>query len=240
MAALVAKSYTGLEQLCEPFSDNGKMYVKVRMKNGQAKTVRAYTEKEYAKFYPEVKVIQKPKSRRDVLGFGEAGYIWIFKGNTYDNIDWFRIQPTRYNTLWGWYLPSDIEMPLPLPIDVEPVKLMWNQVADEDEQMYSDKQIKTVVESLIYEKGKSEYVGELGDRIDTYLTCTHAHTFENVYGLSTLHTFVDENDNIFVWTTTAKKLEEGETYHITGTVKGHETYRNQCQTILKNCRIKEN
>ena len=239
MAALVAKSYQDLEQVSDVFTEGKKQYVKVRMKNGSTKTVRAYSEKEYAKFYPEVKIIQKAKSRRDVLGFGEAGYIWIFKGNTYDNLEWFRTQPTRYSTMWGWYLPSDLEMPVPLPADVEPIKLMWNQVADEDDQLYSDKQIKSVVDTLIYEKGESEYVGEVGDKLNIYLTCTHVHHFESIYGLNTLHTFTDANNNIFVWSTMAKTLEVGKTYHITATVKDHQTYHNQCQTILKNCRIKE-
>ena len=33
MSALVAKSYQGLEQICEPYTVNGRMYVKVRTKS---------------------------------------------------------------------------------------------------------------------------------------------------------------------------------------------------------------
>ena len=69
MSALVAKSYQKLEQLCDPYEVNGKMYVKVRMKNGNEKTVRAYSEAEYRRYNPEVKIIQPAKSRKDVLGF---------------------------------------------------------------------------------------------------------------------------------------------------------------------------
>ena len=111
MAALVAKSYQGLEQVCDPYTMNGKQYVKVRLNNGTIKTVRAYSEKEYSKYNPEVKVIQKAKSQRITFGFGNKGFIWLFKGNTYDALDWFRWAPTRYAEFLGWYLPSDIEMP---------------------------------------------------------------------------------------------------------------------------------
>ena len=77
--ALVAKSYIGLEQVTEPYSLNGKMYVKVRMKNGNIKQVRAYSAKEYAKYNPEVKVTKPIKSRREVFGFGEKGFIGFLK-----------------------------------------------------------------------------------------------------------------------------------------------------------------
>ena len=55
--------------------------------------------------------------------------------------------------------------------------------------------------------------------------------------ISTFHVFHDQHDNIFTWSTTSKCLEEGETYHIKGTVKGHDTYRNAAQTALTRCSI---
>ena len=96
------------------------------------KTIKLNSGKEYAKFYPEVKIIKPAKSQRDILGFGEAGFIWVFKGDTYGALDWFRYQPTRYARMWGWYLPSDMEMPQPLPAGITPVKLPWDAVCAED------------------------------------------------------------------------------------------------------------
>ena len=53
---MVAKSYQGLEILCEPYElAKGRLYVKVRTKSGANKEVRWYTEAEYAKMYPEAK-----------------------------------------------------------------------------------------------------------------------------------------------------------------------------------------
>ena len=142
MSALVAKSYQNLEQVCEPYKVNGKEYVKVRLNNGNIKQVRSYSESEYRKYNPEVKIIQKAKSQRDVFGFGEAGYVWIFKGDTYAALDWFRWAPTRYAEFLGWYLPSDIEMPQPIPVGIEPIKLMWDNVKDpEDENYLMDKKL---------------------------------------------------------------------------------------------------
>ena len=62
--ALVAKSYQNCEQVTEPYMANGRQYVKVRMPNGTIKQVRAYTEAEYRKYNPEVKIIQPAKSKK--------------------------------------------------------------------------------------------------------------------------------------------------------------------------------
>ena len=236
--ALVAKSYENLEQVCEPYSMNGKMYVKVRMKNGQIKQVRAYSQKEYEKYNPEVKIIQPAKSRRDTLGFGEAGYIWIFKGNTYENLDWFRASPCRYTRIWGWYLPSDIEMPSPLPTDIEPLKLMWDEVSL-DGQLIAEEDIVKIVDGMIYDAGVSKYVGEIGERLDIDVVCKKASESQSMYGLSYFYVFEDEDGNVYTWGTSAKTLEEGVQYHVRGTVKAHNTFRNVAQTALTRCKVEE-
>ncbi len=241
MPALVAKSYEGLEQLTEPYSLNGKMYVKVRTKSGQPKQVRAYSEKEYAKFYPEVKIIQPARSQREILGFGEAGYIWVFKGDTYENLGWFKHAPTRFARDLGWYLPSNIEMPDPLPAGITPIKLMWDSVvsAENPVRLRPENEVKAIVDSLIYDPGTSEYVGNIGDRLDLVLTCTKAITLDSAYGISYMNIFNDDDGNIFVWTTATKQLNENTEYAVRGTVKDHRTYRNQAQTILTRCKVEE-
>ena len=241
MAALVAKSYEGLEQLCEPYEINGKQFVKVRLHNGSTKVVRAYSEKEYRKYNPEVKVIQKAKSQRETFGFGEEGYIWLFKGDTYAALDWFRWAPTRYAEALGWYLPSNIEMPEPLPVGIEPVKLYWENVCDENGEYFRDKaEIKAYVETLIYDPGVSEWKGEVGKRYVITLTCKRIMHFMNSYGDTTMFQFEDVHGNVYIWSTqTSKDIKEDHTYEIAGTIKQHTTYRNVKQTVLTRCAIKK-
>ena len=233
--ALVAKSYQNLPQITDIYTVNGRNYVKVMTKSGP-KQVRAYSEKEYEKYNPEVKIIKPAKSRRDVLGFGEQGFIWLFKGETYENISWFHDSPCRYARTWGWYLPSNVEMPDPLPANITPVKLEWDEVSFED-QLISEDQIKAVADAKLFDPSPSKHVGKIGDRLDLMLTCDKAVQSQSIYGISTFHVFHDQHDNIFTWSTTSKCLEEGETYHIKGTVKGHDTYRNAAQTALTRCSI---
>ena len=238
MAALVAKSYQNLEQVGDVYQVNGRDYIQVRMKNGSLKQVRAYSQKEYAKYNPEVKIIQPAKSRRDTLGFGEKGYIWIFKGETYENLDWFHLSPCRYARTWGWYLPSNEEMPDPIPVNIEPVKLEWADVSFEDELIPED-QIVKVVDSLIYEKGTSRHVGEVGDRIEDDVVCTRATSSVGAYGMSYFYVFTNSEGVVYTWGTSAKVLEQGKSYHIRGTLKSHEVYRNNPQNALTRCKVEE-
>ena len=235
--ALVAKSYENLEQITEPYELNGKMYVKVRTKTGAAKQVRAYSEAEYRKYNPEVKIIQPAKSRRNVLGFGDAGFIWLFKGDTYSVIDWFRASPCRYAKTWGWYLPSDVSMPDTLPAGIEPVKLMWDEVSV-DEQLKSDADIQAIANSKIYDAGTSQWIGEIGDRITFTAVCERAIETMSMYGTSIIHTFKDEDGNVYVWATTAKSLTPGNLYELAGTIKQHSTYRNVKQNVMTRCSVK--
>ena len=239
---LVAKSYQGLPFVSDPYTLNGKEYIKVKMKSGQAKQVRVYSEAEYKKYNPEVKIIKPAKSRRDTLGFGEQGFIWLFKGktseSTYQNLDWFRTSPCRYTRVWGWYLPSDIEMPDPIPIDVEPIKLSWDEVSFND-QLIPDDQIVKVVDGLLYDAGVSKHVGNVGDRIEFDGTCTRATVNQGAYGISYFYVFESDEGNIFTWGTSARILDEGTRYHIKGSVKEHTVFRNNCQTVLTRCKVEE-
>ena len=56
---MVAKSYQTLEIVQEPFSENGRLYVKVKTKKGTIKKVRWYSEAEYARMYPDAEPQEK-------------------------------------------------------------------------------------------------------------------------------------------------------------------------------------
>ena len=236
----VAKSYQGLEVIAKPYEVNGKEYVKVRLKNGTIKAVRNYSEAEYRKYNPEVKIIQKAKTQKEMLGFGKEGYIWLFKGNTYDALDWFREQPTKYNNYFGWHLSSEIEMPSPLPAGIKPVKLFWDNIknpSDEDTMMDIDL-VKKYVETLVYDAGNSEWVGEVGDKVTVDVTCLKAINFLSAYGENTLYSFIDKDENMYSWTTSTNPgIMVDNSYNITGKIKKLDIYRNNKVTVLTRVKV---
>lgn len=240
---LVAKSYVGLPQLGNAYEVSGKMYVKVQMANGTVKQVRAYNQTEYKKYYPELAKQSQDsdpyyKSQKVVLGFID-NYITIFKGDTYPHKEWFKSIGAVYRKWWGWGLASNVELPAELPTDIEAVRLDWDVVGTEAEVLKPEDQLKAAVESVMYEASESEYVGEVGETLELYLTVQKAIEMEGYYGTSTCHIMTDDCGNEYVWTTAARHWEEGSEHHIKGKVKDHKMYRNSKQTILTRCKAVE-
>ena len=239
----VAKSYAGLEILCEPYIlDKGRQYVKVRTKSGASKQVRWYTDREYAKLYPAETRSTEPATEiirplKEVLGFKE-GYITIFKGDTYNYLEWFRRSTARFARYWGWYFVSDEPMPAEYPYELEPVRLKWEDVSTPDgNALLPEDQVKAIVDSIIYDPGDGEFVGEVGERLEIYAYLKRVIELENGFGVSWMHIWEDDLGNEYTWTTSSKKLEDDKEYHFRGTVKKHTIYRNRKQNVLTRCTI---
>lgn len=240
----VAKSFQEMEIVGEPFTlDKGRQYVNVRNpKTGKLRQVRWYTDAEYRKLYPAAggatdEVLKKDdpfyKPQKEVLGFTK-GYITIFKGDTYAELDWFRASIARYARWWGWYIISTEEVPEDLPAGIEPVRLMWESVGNEDGKLKIESEVKKAVEALMFDPGTSEFVGGIGERLDLALTVKKVVQLEGAYP-SNMHIMEDDDGNVFVWTTSSKRLTEELVYTMRGTVKDHRVYRNVNQTILTRC-----
>lgn len=235
----VAKSYQSLEIVGDIFISSGRQYVNVKTKSGALKTVRWYSDTEYRKMYPEAPAVDRSadpyyKSQKEVLGFTK-GYITIFKGDTYAEIDWFRASIARYARWWGWYIISTEEVPADLPAGIEAIRLPWESVGQDSGELKPESLIKEAVEALIYDSSDSEYQGALGERLDLYLTVERTIELDGNYGRSTMHLMRDDCGNLYVWTTASKSWTAGSEHHIRGTVKDHRTYRNEKQTVLTRC-----
>lgn len=234
----VAKSYQDLEIVGDVFVSSGRQYVNVKMKSGALKTVRWYSDAEYRKMYPETAVDHSNdpywKPQKEVLGFTK-GYITIFKGDTYAEIDWFRASIARYARCWGWYIISTEEVPADLPEGIEPIQLPWELVGQEDGNLKPEHLVKEAVEALIYDASDSEYQGAIGERLELFVTVERAIELDGNYGRSTMHLMRDDSGNLYVWTTASKSWSAGSEHHIRGTVKDHRTYKNEKQTVLTRC-----
>lgn len=236
---MVAKSFQSLEILDEPHAVGGKpaLYVTVRTKTGGTRVVRWYSDKEYAKMYPgEAPAATQPlRPLKEVLGF-EKGYITIFKGNTYEDRDYFKLNAARYHKLWGWYFISTDELPTDIPEDVTPIRLNWEDISTDDNTLKNDAAITAAVESLIYEPDNSEYQGEVGDKLELVVVVEKAVDLDGYFGRSRMHIFRDYDGNCYVWTTSARNWEPQTEHHIIGTVKDHKLYKGTKQTVLTRCR----
>lgn len=233
---MVAKSYQEMKIIGEPYISSGRAYVQVEdPKTGRVRQVRWYTETEYAKMYPDYEPEPKRfKSQKEILGFTE-GYITIFKGDTYANLEWFQRSIARFCKLWGWYIISTEAIPIDLPTGLEPIRLDWSVVGGDDDKLYNETRVKRAVDALIYDRGNSQFQGDIGDRLDLEVVVIKAVSGEGNWGRYTIHTFEDKNGNLYSWNTGSKTWSEGDKRHIKGTVKDHKMYKNNCITVLTRC-----
>ena len=135
----VAKSYIGLPFIGEPYIKNKKKYIKVQLKSGKEKEIRIYNSSEYEKMYPAPEPKWKPQ--RELLGFGEDGFILIFN-NKPEFEEFYEKGIFRYHKIFGWYLPGNEIVPALLP-GIVPKVLSWETVGGEDGELIAeDKLIK--------------------------------------------------------------------------------------------------
>jgi hypothetical protein len=235
---MVAPSFQNFEQLNEPYEVSGKMYIRVRNpKTGTERQVRWYTNAEYAKAFPSTQT--KPKEteytcQKHALGF-DNGYILLFKGDIEGNEEWLRREVRcRYTRLWGWFIPSDVETPA-IPAGLATVRLDWELVGKPSGALKEEKEVVAAAENVLYDSNPSEWQGAVGERLDLTLTVTANHAKDNAYGINHVHYFVDDEQNVYGWSTNAKDWPVDAVKHIRGTVRSHETYKNTKITWLTRC-----
>lgn len=218
---MVAKSYENLPQVGEPFEESGRMYVLIKTKSGSEKKVRWYTVSEYKKMYPDAVVAAAGPvwNARKGFGFGDLGYITIFKGEISMDDEYFSKSCARYCVRWGWYIVSEDEVPSDLPSYAEPKKLLWSKVGNADNSLKDDTSVNNAVNELIFDIARHEPVAEPGTRIEVEVTVVSASGFETRYGTSTNHIMKDPDGNTYQWVTTAKSWEVGYTTKLRGTIK---------------------
>lgn len=239
---MVAKSYQNMEQLTDPYRYNGRMYVDIKTKAGATKRVRWYSDNEYAKMYPEDKVDKAKdpyyRPQKYVLGF-DKGYITIFKNVKPEHDEWFRLSICRFAKWWGWYVISTEEVPKDLPSGVEPVKLYWEPMGNEEERLREESVVLAHVQTTLYPKKSTSILqGNVGDRIERVLVVEDNIMVEEnkrFNSKSNIHYLRDTNGNLYMWKTTAKNWSIGSTRIVRGTIKDFDVYKGEDVTILTRC-----
>ena len=87
------------------------------------------------------------------------------------------------------------------------------------------------------QSAKSDYVGNIGERITFRSKPTCIYSAENEYGVFRIYKMTSEEGNEFVWKT-SKWLNTELEYEFTATVKGHEEFRGVKQTEITRARTK--
>lgn len=96
-----------------------------------------------------------------------------------------------------------------------------------------DKTLEKAAEEKAKALKPSQWQGEVGKRsVFKGLKVEKVIANEGQYGTTYIHKFRDGDGNVFTWFSSSGSLDEGKTYDITATVKGHDDYKGVLQTIL--------
>lgn len=226
---MVAKSYQKYNIIDLPYTKNGKQYILIDV-NGKQKEVRWYSEKEYAKMYPEDKAQNSTedkyyKPQKIALGF-DKGYITIFKNVSKENESWFEENTAcRYARHWGWYVPSTIAVPQDYPKGVQAVRLDWEPMGNEKDWLKEESVVKAhVTATLLAAAGKKTDIPitayNIGDRLDLMVKIDGKIEEKNGKYHSTTYIYdMSDGTYYYKWKTQAKDWVVGTEHKIRGTVK---------------------
>ena len=236
---MVAKSFQNSEILCEPYTLNGRQYVKIATKSGGERQVRWYSDDEYYRMYPdETPENKKLRTLKEVLGF-EKGYITLLKIDCDEDYEHLLPASARNNRLFGWFIPSSDDVPLGLPVEITTEILNWDDIAVDDDTLLKEEVVKRVVDGMRFQPSKSQHVGKIGDRIETWVLVKRAMPIDGYYGRTYFHVFEDADGNVFTWNTKTQHLSINKWVALQGTISAHDEYRNEKQTKLVRCKVNE-
>lgn len=180
--------------------------------------------------------------------FNSEGKTFLFLGNTYEIKEDIKALGGSYDHILGWHIDHEVEGYQFLQISVEEVTVKDLFKGYSFEPVADEIKARCLKEfNKLNDVQGSEWIGEVGERIDMELTLSHVASWEqNKYcGYGTefmyLYTFKDDKGNELVWKTTCFELchSEGKKFQIRGTIKEHSEYKGTKQTVLTRCKVKE-
>lgn len=178
------------------------------------------------------------------LGFKD-GKTYCVCGDTYAIKDELKAAGAKFSRELGWHFSEPVTAYACIEIVADEV------ISDELDWWYGKPCFKFTENAAAIVKAKmpkkevvSEYVGEVGKKVNLKLTLKRVYSYEthyNRYRWSTdtayINSFEDESGNVFVWKTSSWSGDEGQTYEISGTIKDHSEYKGIKQNILTRCKI---
>lgn len=165
------------------------------------------------------------------------GNAWVVLGNTYEIKEELKEAGAKFDAVYGWHFNEPVDKYRCIKIGIEDVasknEYGWYYNSD------SAKVKALKEEATPVEESRSQYVGDIKERITRHVTLKNEFVFESYYGLHIIYKFVDDDDNVLVWKTTSIiGVEVGEQITLVGTVKDHQEYRGEKQTVLTRCKSK--
>lgn len=142
-------------------------------------------------------------------GFSADGKTWVVMGETYTRRGELKSAGCKWNPEFGWHFDHETEQ---FDTDVVTIRTMIPYFEDENGQLctcaigqystdgtlyfipseFIQDYVKSLREQYVADHApKTEYFGNVGDKVELTLTLTHIGGYDTMYGFTSVYTFVD-------------------------------------------------
>lgn len=171
--------------------------------------------------------------------FNDSGETWIVLGDTFSIKDELKQKGAKFNRELGWHFDHDEPGYQLYKIDMDDVTDTYF-----DGRLYFSEDVYEIVnkikkENTVYEPSKSNWIGEVGKKVDADVVLRNYRSFYGNFGETGVFEFEDSDGNTVIWMTSPDRdIDYDHIYWIEGTVKDHSEYKGDKQTRLTRCKIK--
>ena len=177
---------------------------------------------------------------KHAFGFGEKGYITLYKGDERVVERWAENDRTNIwrNTTFGYYTPSKFPTPEVLN-GIEPIQLKWEQVQDYEDRMKPHEEVAKLVSDLLGGSAisNSAYQGKENDWLEKEIVVKENITREDHFGEKHTHYMRDAEGNMYIWETGTKNFEVGMALKLRMKVKAHKEVKGEKCTVVWYCKV---
>ena len=226
------------------------------------KTVRLYTEKEFnslekakeraaeKRLEEAEKVEQEKRAKAGEVkanwllenGFNETGVTYVYiADDSYNRKDELKAAGWRYHALIGWHIGE-----VNVPHNEEDIYILDADTAAEFNMYgdgtwrYSVKEVIAKAKASLKAESRSEWIGlEKEKIIDLPVVLKRKSGYQTRFGWSDIYTFMNGDNVIVCFTSSNIGLEEGKEYLLSATIKAHNEYKGEKQTVVKRIKVKE-
>lgn len=240
-----AWAYTGWT--CYKCGGSGKQFATWKVYTPEYEEKLAEQRRKRAEKKFQEQLAKAPELKAEWLeknGFNADGKTYLFLGNTYEQKEEIKAVGGKFDNLLNWHISAPVEGYKFLEISVEEVadEHIWNGYEFNMDKCATLKDRKREAENK--DKPDAGYYGEVGNKVSLELTYVNHAAWENSFGyyggITILYIFKDSEGHIFTWKT-SKWInaidDDVKEFHVTGTIKEHNEYNGQKQTVLTRCKV---
>lgn len=176
--------------------------------------------------------------------FNSEGKTYIILGDTLSIKEELKSNGAKYHNCLGWHMDHKDERYNSIEVDIHDIghvnawgNYEYSLTVGEQQINLKDyiNNLKAEAEPSLGEAidiHKSEYIGEVGQRITKLVELISVFGYDTKFGWTNVYKMKDENGDIIVWKSGTELPDKFEKGIVSATIKEHSEYRGEKQTVV--------